>query len=475
MTRVDFCEIDARLGYRVCYRNTDASRPCAKVEDGNSPVSLFNFSDCELRPVLRLRSGYERPGIQKNSGVQKGDVSDEIGKRLALEEPLAVIKKSRRFHSAVFLSEKPCAFFLFGICLHVYIFWYPRALCYTICDMEHIEYVRTVARSLLVKGKGILAADESTKTMDTRLAAVGAMATPDMRREYRELLFTAPGIEEYLSGVILYDETIRSGTADDGVPFADLLIARGIIPGIKVDRGTVPLDGFPDEVVTEGLDGLAARMSEYYGMGARFTKWRAVITIGENLPTDQCIRMNAAMLARFASLSQGAGMVPIVEPEVMLHGDHDIARAQDVTTKTLETLFETLTEYRVDLAGLILKSSMVLAGDGSKTQSTPEEVADATLRTFAAAVPKEVPGVVLLSGGQTPRRATENLQAMAHHGAQPWQITFSYSRALEEPVLTAWRGDTAANKDAAQAALLHRLMLNAKAQTGDYEPALEDG
>ncbi|MBI4086419.1 fructose-bisphosphate aldolase class I [Candidatus Kaiserbacteria bacterium] len=341
--------------------------------------------------------------------------------------------------------------------------------------MEHIEYVRTVARSLLVKGKGILAADESTKTMDTRLAAVGAMATPDMRREYRELLFTAPGIEEYLSGVILYDETIRSGTADDGVPFADLLIARGIIPGIKVDRGTVPLDGFPDEVVTEGLDGLAARMSEYYGMGARFTKWRAVITIGENLPTDQCIRMNAAMLARFASLSQGAGMVPIVEPEVMLHGDHDIARAQDVTTKTLETLFETLTEYRVDLAGLILKSSMVLAGDGSKTQSTPEEVADATLRTFAAAVPKEVPGVVLLSGGQTPRRATENLQAMAHHGAQPWQITFSYSRALEEPVLTAWRGDTAANKDAAQAALLHRLMLNAKAQTGDYEPALEDG
>lgn len=336
------------------------------------------------------------------------------------------------------------------------------------------ENVRAIVRALLAKGKGILAADESTGTINKRLESVGAMTTPEMRREYRELLFSAPGIEDYLSGVILYDETIRSKT-NDGVPFADLLTARGIIPGIKVDKGTVPLDGFPGEVVTEGLDGLAERLAEYYQLGARFTKWRAVVTIGAELPTEQCLKVNATMLARFVALSQSAGMVPIVEPEVMLHGDHTLARAQEVTTRTLEMLFTTLKDYRVDLSALILKSSMVLAGDAHKERSSPEEVADATLRTFNTAVPKGVPGIVLLSGGQTPRRATENLQAIARQGAQPWQITFSYSRALEEPVLTAWKGDTARNKEAAQKALLRRLMLNAKAQTGDYEPALEEG
>lgn len=336
-----------------------------------------------------------------------------------------------------------------------------------------MENVRAIIRALLVKGKGILAADESTGTMNKRLESVGVLTTPPMRREYRQLLFTASGIEKYLSGIILYDETIRSGT-DDGVPFADLLTARGIIPGIKVDTGTVPLDGFPGELVTEGLDGLAERLKEYYGLGARFTKWRSVITIGRELPTRQCLNVNAVMLARFASLSHAAGMAPIVEPEVMLHGDHGIARAQEVTTQTLQTLFETLKEYHIDLSCLILKSSMVLAGDGNKERSSPEEIADATLRTFRNAVPPEVGGVVLLSGGQTPKRATENLQAIAHQGAQPWPITFSYSRALEEPVLTAWKGDTAANKGAAQHALLHRLTLNAKAQMGDYEPALEE-
>lgn len=332
--------------------------------------------------------------------------------------------------------------------------------------------MRAIVSALLQKRKGILAADESTGTMNTRLESVGAMTTPEMRREYRELLFTAPGIEEYLSGVILYDETIRNKT-EAGVPFGDLLTARGIIPGIKVDKGTVPLEGFQGEVVTEGLDGLAARLKEYYELGARFTKWRAVVTIGTDLPTEQSITMNATMLARFASLSQEADMVPIVEPEVMLHGDHSLERAQEVTTSTLERLFATLTEYRIDLAGLILKSSMVLAGDRHKEQSSPEEVADATLRAFRAAVPKEVAGIVLLSGGQTPKRATENLQAIARQGAQSWPITFSYSRALEEPVLIAWKG-TGANKEAAQQALLQRLMLNAKAQTGDYESSLEE-
>lgn len=337
---------------------------------------------------------------------------------------------------------------------------------------EHVENMRAIVRALLAKGKGILAADESTATMNKRLEAVGAGITPEVRSAYRELLFTAPRIEAYLSGVILYDETIRAETSH-GVPFADLLTARGMIPGIKVDKGTVPLDGFPEEVVTEGLDGLAARLSEYYDLGARFTKWRAVIAIGDSLPTDQCLRIHAMTLARFAALSQAAGMVPIAEPEVLLHGNHDIVRAQEVTERTLTVLFETLADYRVDLSALILKSSMVLAGDGAGVQSSPEEVADATLRAFSAAVPKEMPGIVLLSGGQTPKRATENLQAIAAHGAQPWQITFSYSRALEEPVLTAWKGDMA-NTEAAQHALLHRLMLNAKAQTGDYESALEE-
>lgn len=335
------------------------------------------------------------------------------------------------------------------------------------------ENMRAIVRALLIKGKGILAADESTGTMNKRLALVGTLTTPEIRREYRQLLFTAPGIEDYLSGVILYDETIRS-SADADVPFADILTARGVVAGIKVDKGTIPLDGFPGEVVTEGLDGLAVRLVEYYELGAQFTKWRAVVSIDNGLPTDECIKMNAVMLARFASLSQVAGMVPVVEPEVMLHGTHDILRAQEVIARTLQTLFATLKDYRVDLSCLILKSSMALAGDGYKEQSSPEEVADATLRAFNLAVPKEVPGIVLLSGGQTPTRATENLQAITRHGAQPWQITFSYSRALEEPVLTAWKGDSASNKDAAQRALLHRLMLNAKAQTGDYEATLEE-
>ena len=334
--------------------------------------------------------------------------------------------------------------------------------------------MRTIVRALLTKGKGILAADESIVTMDKRLASVGALTTPEMRREYRQLLFTSPGIEEYLSGIILYDESIRS-TTDDGVSFADLLTARGIIPGIKVDKGTIPLDGFPDEVVTEGLDGLTARLAEYYDFGARFSKWRAVVSIGAELPTEQCISINAVMLARYAALSQVAGLVPIVEPEVMLHGDHSIERAGEVTVQALQILFATLKEYRVDIGALILKSSMVLAGDGAKVQSSPEDVADATLRAYNLAVPKETGGIVLLSGGQTPTRATANLQAIARHGAQPWGITFSYSRALEEPVLTAWKGDTTANKDVAQRALLHRLMLNAKAQMGDYDFAMEGG
>lgn len=334
---------------------------------------------------------------------------------------------------------------------------------------RYTQQVRETARALVVAGKGILAADESTGTMNKRLEAAGAVTTPEMRREYRQLLFTTEGIEQYLSGVILYDTTIRSAT-DEGVPFADLLTARGIIPGIKVDQGTVPMINFPDEVVTEGLDGLAERLAEYHRLGARFTKWRAVYPIGERIPTDATLTMNATIMARYAALSQAAGLVPIVEPEVLLQGVHDLARAQEVTTRALRILFEALILYRIDLKGMLLKSSMVLAGDQYATPSTPEEVADATLRTFRSTIPVDVPGIVFLSGGQTPRRATENLQAIARQGAQPWALTFSYSRALEEPVLAAWKGDTAANREAAQQALLKRLALNAKAQQGAYDP-----
>lgn len=337
--------------------------------------------------------------------------------------------------------------------------------------MDNTAELRAIVSALLSPGKGILAADESTRTMDARLEAVGAPTTDEVRRTYRELLFTAPGIEKYLSGVILYDSTIRGETAD-GVPFADLLTARGIIPGIKVDRGTVPLDGFRDELVTEGLDGLAVRLKEYRTLGARFTKWRMVVPVEDALPTVQALRLNAVLLARFAALSQNAGLVPIVEPEVLHHGTHTLARAQEVTTLALQTLFAMCTEYRVDLSTLILKSSMVLAGDTAREQTSPDAVADATLRTFREAVPKEVPGIVFLSGGQTPKRATENLQAIARQGAQPWKLTFSYSRALEEPVLAAWQGNEA-NRDAAQRALLHRLELNAKAQQGTYDVGLE--
>lgn len=342
----------------------------------------------------------------------------------------------------------------------------------TLVHMEDTKKLHAHAAALLADGKGILAADESSGTMGKRLEAIGEENTEDNRRTYRQLLFTAPDIEQYLSGVILYDSTIRNAT-DEGVPFVDLLTARGIMPGIKVDMGTVPLEHFTGEVVTQGLDDLAKRFEEYYSLGARFAKWRAVITIGDETPTQQCLAVNAVMLARYASLAQAAGLVPIVEPEVIYEGTHSIERAQEVTTQTLKTVFATLSEYRVDLSAVVLKSSMVLAGSGFKTPSTPEEVADATLRTFADAVPHEVPGIVFLSGGQTPLQATKNLQAIAQQGKQPWKLTFSYSRAIEEPVLAAWKGKPE-NVAAAQKVLLHRLAMNAKAQAGEYEPALEE-
>jgi fructose-bisphosphate aldolase class I len=334
--------------------------------------------------------------------------------------------------------------------------------------MKHTTKLYETVAALMAPGKGILAADESDATAGKRLAMVHLPNVPENRQDFRELLFTAPGIEEYLSGVIMYDSSIRNFT-DDGIPFPDVLTAKGIVPGIKVDLGTKDLHGFKGEVVTEGLDGLDVRLAEYYELGARFAKWRAVILIDEDqTPTDQCLEMNSILLTRYAQICQAAGIVPMVEPEVLFAGDHSIERAEMVTTKTLQVLFQALLRYKVDLQGLILKSSMVLSGDLNQEQSTPTQIANATLRTFHQSVPETVGGIVFLSGGQTPKRATENLNAIARLGEQPWPITFSYSRAIEEPVLMTWQGKPENIPDA-QKMLLHAVKMNGLASQGQYD------
>lgn len=329
---------------------------------------------------------------------------------------------------------------------------------------QNTKLYETVA-ALLASGKGILAADESDPTAGKRLAMVHLPNEAENRQEFREMLFTAPGIEDYVSGVIMYDSSIRN-TTDDGIPFADVLTAKGIVPGIKVDLGTRELHGFKGEVVTQGLDDLDTRFAEYYDMGARFAKWRMVVNIDEDeTPTDEALKINCIMMARYAQIAQAADIVPIVEPEVIHAGDHSLAKAEMVTTRTLQILFQTLIEYKIDMPGLILKSSMVLAGDVHAEQTSPQEVAQATLRTFHMSVPHDCAGIVFLSGGQTPQRSTDNLNAIAQMGAQPWPITFSFSRALEEPVLHAWAGKPE-NVTAAKAALLEVTKQNSAASLG---------
>lgn len=325
----------------------------------------------------------------------------------------------------------------------------------------------TIVSQLMQPGKGLLAADESDATAEKRLALAQLPNSAGNRQDFRELLFTAPGIEEFLSGAILFDSTMHEST-DHGVPFVDVLIARGIVPGIKVDAGNSPLPQFPGEVLTEGLDRLGARFKEYFELGARFAKWRGVVSVGTDIPTDEMLELNAHQMAVYSLLAQEAGIVPIVEPEVLFPGSHSIRDAEDATTRTLTILFKVLSRYRVDLKGLILKSSMVLAGDTHEAQSTPDEVAAATLRTFKLSVPREVGGIVFLSGGQTPKRSTENLQAIASYGAQPWPMTFSYSRAVQEPVLTTWQGKSE-NIPLAQKVFYNRLKLNSLAQQGKYD------
>lgn len=342
--------------------------------------------------------------------------------------------------------------------------------------MIDTQKLHTTAANLVAKGKGILAADQSPESMNKQLKAVGVPEEAEMRRKYRQLLFTTPGIEKYVTGVIMHDGTIRN-TSDAGVVFADLLISKGIIPIIKVDKGTVPHTNFPGEVVTQGLDDLGKRLEEYYNMGARAAKWRAVITISDHTPTVENLRADAFLLARYAALCQEAGIVPMVEPEVLFSGSHSIERAEAVTTQTLQILFDALLEQKVDLGGLILKSSMVLAGSEFPESSSAVEVAEATLRTFKNAVPENVGGIVFLSGGQTPERATLNLDAIAEQESMrtdlPWEFAFSYSRAIEEPVLQTWAGKDE-NISAAQEALLKRLRLNSLADTGAYEPSMEN-
>ena len=331
--------------------------------------------------------------------------------------------------------------------------------------------LESCARDLVAPGKGILAADESTGTIQRRFASIGVESTEETRRSYRELLFTTQGVEESISGVILFDETIRQ-SARDGTPFAEVLSARGIIPGIKVDQGTTELAGFPGEKATEGLDGLRGRLAKYRDLGAKFTKWRAVITIGAGIPTRTCIRTNAGLLARFAALSQEGGLVPIVEPEVLSDGDHGIERCEEVTSATLEEVFSELSGHRVSLEGMLLKPNMVLPGSGCPDQVSATEVAEATVRCFRRHVPAAVPGIVFLSGGQSPQLATERLNAMNLTGGHPWELSFSYGRALQDPVLQAWRG-LDENVADAQGQFYHRARCNGAARASKYSAEME--
>lgn len=330
----------------------------------------------------------------------------------------------------------------------------------------------TTAQALVAPGKGILAADESTPTMAKRFATIGIDSTEPRRRAYREMLFSTRGLGEFVSGVILYDETIRQRTAD-GTPFAELLKAQGILPGIKVDAGTKPLAGFSSELCTEGLDGLRERLQEYASLGARFTKWRAVIRIADGLPSTSCLEANAHALARYASLSQEAGLTPIVEPEVLMDGAHEIDRCAAVTLTALRAVYDQLGRYRVELEASLLKPNMVLPGEDCPVSASDEEIADQTITALRHVVPAAVPGLVFLSGGQSDQQATARLDALNRKDPQPWQLSFSFGRALQGPVLRAWAGDDA-NFGAAQAALLKRARLNGAARRGSYRRAMED-
>jgi fructose-bisphosphate aldolase class I len=328
-----------------------------------------------------------------------------------------------------------------------------------------------IAHDMVAKGKGILAADESSGTISKRFSALQIESTEEHRRRYREMLFTAPGTAETISGVILYDETIRQNTSD-GTPFPRYLEKLGIIPGIKVDTGAKPLAGFPGETITEGHDGLRERLVAYHGLGARFAKWRAVIDIGAGIPTNYAIAANAEALARYAALCQENGIVPIVEPEVLMDGDHSIETCEGVTEVVLAKVFDALIAARVHLEGIILKPNMVISGKKNANRAGPEAVASATLRTLKRRVPAAVPGIAFLSGGQSSAEATLHLSLMNAAGPLPWPLTFSYGRALQDIALKTWGGQ-ADNFVTAQKEFAKRARLNGLATSGAYLPAME--
>jgi fructose-bisphosphate aldolase class I len=333
------------------------------------------------------------------------------------------------------------------------------------------QELEAIARQMVAPGKGILAADESMGTIKRRFDSIKIESNDNNRRAYREMLFTTKGIEEAISGVIMFDETVRT-SASDGTPFPKLLEKKGILPGIKVDKGPVDLPGFPGEVVTEGLDGLRARIKEYREFGAKFAKWRAVITIGDSIPSMACLEANAHALARYATLCQEGGLVPIVEPEVLLDGAHTIERCEEVTERTLHVTFNQLFRQGVQFEGMILKPSMVVSGKDNARQAGVEEVAERTIRCLKRTVPAAVPGIAFLSGGQSAERATEHLNAMNQIGPLPWQVSFSYARALQDPAIKAWKGQDA-NVAAAQKVFYHRAKCNSAARSGSYDKQME--
>jgi fructose-bisphosphate aldolase, class I len=336
----------------------------------------------------------------------------------------------------------------------------------------NLQELGQIAHQLVADNRGILAADESTTTIEKRFKAIGIASTEENRRAYREMLFTTPGAEKFISGVIMYDETIRQKTRA-GVPFPEFQSKLGIVPGIKVDKGAKPLAGSPNEKITEGLDGLRERLQEYHKLGARFAKWRAVIDIADDIPSEYCIRANAQALARYAALCQEAGLVPIVEPEVLMDGSHTIERCAEVTSVTLKTVFDELYTHQVALEGMLLKPNMVISGMKCATQAGIEQVARETVRILKQRVPAAVPGIVFLSGGQSAELATAHLNAMnALGGSYPWALSYSYGRALQAPALAAWKGQEA-GVAAGQAALHHRAQCNSAACAATYSSRME--
>ncbi len=333
-----------------------------------------------------------------------------------------------------------------------------------------IEDLENVAQAMVASGKGIIAIDESTSTIKKRFDSVKIENSEENRRAYREMLLTVPKLSDHISGAILYDETIRQSTKA-GVPFTKLMLDNGILPGIKVDKGPQPLAGFPGELITEGLDGLRERLAEYARLGAKFAKWRAVINIGEDMPSGTCIEANCHALARYAALCQEAGIVPMVEPEVIMDGDHTIEVRYDVTEATLRSLFGSLYEQNVMLEGTILKASMVISGKNCPDPASVEEVAEATVRCLKASVPTLLPGIVFLSGGQTDEQSTAHLNAMNQMGPHPWPLSFSYGRAMQQAALKLWSGDMTKNFADAQKVVAARARENGMAALGQWSRA----